>query len=317
MIDYKILKQKLKLLDPSTIVLISGHKNADYDSITSSLALAHILTKLGYTAYALIEEKDLDKTDWLNTSLVISNYDSDEPFNFIMLDANRKERLGSYSRLFDKAVITINIDHHEANENEATYTFVDEKISSTAEIIAHLAKEFSGILDKEIATLLYAGIVSDTSSFYKRTTPTTMRIASTLLEYDVDSSYVVKKTCKNISLRDATILSHMFANLEHDILHYIVIDRKDEIFTHVPYGVLFKKCASYIYEIRDIDIFGLFVIELDGSVSGLLRSNCDTDVDELARSFGGGGHKKAAGFEINAGIEYVLGTIKEYLRTHS
>lgn len=317
MIDYKILKKKLELLEKGTVVLIAGHKNADYDSITSCLALSYILSKLGYVSYVLLEDKDLDKTNWLNTTPVITSYLSDKPFNFIMLDADRKERLGSFQKLFDAAETTITIDHHEANKNEATYTFVDEKISSTAEIIANLAKEFPDILDKNIATLLYAGIVSDTSSFYKRTTPSTMKIASTLLEYDVDNSFVIKNTTKNISLREATILSHMFANLVYDEFHYIIVDRKEEIFTHVPYGVLFKKCASYIYEIRDIDVFGLFVIELDGSVSGLLRSNCETDVDELARSMGGGGHKKAAGFEINLGIECIIGNVKKYLHSQS
>jgi c-di-AMP phosphodiesterase-like protein len=62
MIDYKTLKQQLELLDKSTVVLIAGHKNADYDSISSCIALAHILTKIGYVSYALLEEKDLDKT---------------------------------------------------------------------------------------------------------------------------------------------------------------------------------------------------------------------------------------------------------------
>ena len=154
MIDYKILRQKLELLSKSTVVLIAGHKNADYDSISSCIALASILTKQGYTAYALVEEQDLEKATLFDVSLVITSYPEDKPFNFIMLDANRKERLGRFEKLFDKAEITINIDHHEANENESTYTFVDEKISSTAEIIANLTKEIPNSLDKEICFML-------------------------------------------------------------------------------------------------------------------------------------------------------------------
>jgi phosphoesterase RecJ-like protein len=192
MIDYKILRQKLELLPKSTIVLIAGHKNADYDSIGSCIALAHILTKLGYAAYALLEDKDMSKAEWLNTSLVINEYTAEQPFNFILLDSPRKERLGKFEPLFDKALLTICIDHHEIQKCEATYTFVDEYISSTAEIIANLAKGYANIMDKNIATHLYAGIVSDTNSFYRRVIPSTMTVASMLMQYNVDNTFVVK-----------------------------------------------------------------------------------------------------------------------------
>ena len=317
MIIYNILKQKLELLDKSTVVLIGGHTNADYDSICSCIALAHILNKLGYTAYALIEERDMDKTDWINTTVIKSDYPLDQAFNFILLDANRKSRLGSFEPLFDKAQTTINIDHHEANKKEADYIFVDEYMSSTAEIIATLAKEYPGILDKAIATLLYAGIVSDTNSFYRRVHPSTMKIASMLMQYNVDSTFVVKHACRNMTLRDATILSHMLRQLTYDELHYIVLYRNETILRDVPYHTIFKKCASFVYDLVDINVFGLFLIELDGSISGLLRSNCNMNVDELARTFGGGGHKKAAGFETNLSIDHILCFVKEYVHSHS
>lgn len=314
MIDYKILRQKLELLPISTVVLIAGHKNADYDSICSCIALSHILTKLGYNAYALIESKDASKAEWLNTSLVINEYSIDKPFNFILLDSPRKERLGKFEPLFDKAQMTICIDHHEILKCEATYTFVDEHISSTAEIIATLAKGYPNILDKNIATLLYAGIVSDTNSFYRRVTPSTMTIASMLMQYNVDNTFVVKNTSRNLSLRDATIISHMLRHLEYDTLHFIVLDRKDNLISNITYDTLFKRCASFIYDLRDIDIFGLFLIELDGSVSGLLRSNTHVNVDGIAKEFGGGGHKKAAGFETSEDIEIILEKVKKLIK---
>lgn len=73
-------------------------------------------------------------------------------------------------------------------------------------------------------------------------------------------------------------------------------------------------CIIYIYEISDIKLFGLFLIELDGSISGLLRSNCDIDVDTIARKFGGGGHKKASGFENNMNIDDILKELKEFIQ---
>ncbi len=318
MIDYKILKQQLELLPQSTVVLIAGHNNADYDSITSCIALAKILSKLGYTAYALIEKVDMDKTYWLDTSCVLNTYDENQEFNFIMIDANRKERLGRFEQLFDNARTTICIDHHEGGNNESSYSFIDSNISSSAEIIAHLVNEtddliYNSILDEEISTLLYAGIAADTNSFYKRVTPQTMLIASMLLYHGANGSLAIRNVCKNMSLREATILSKMFNNIVFDELHYVVIDRHEDFFRNVPYSTLFKKCAAYLYELVDVKVFGLFLIELDGSVSGVLRSNCDINVNELATSLGGGGHKKAAGFETSEDIEVVLAKVKSYI----
>ncbi len=318
MIDYKNLKQQLELLPQSTVVLIAGHKNADYDSITSSIALAKILSKLGYTAYALIEKADMDKTYWLDTSCVLNTYDENQEFNFIMLDANRKERLGRFEQLFDNARTTICIDHHEGGNNESNYSFIDKDISSTAEIISHLVNEsddsiYNSILDEEISTLLYAGIAADTNSFYKRVTSQTMLIASILLYHGANGALAIRNVCKNMSLREATILSKMFNNITFDELHYVVIDRHDEFFRNVPYSTLFKKCAAYLYELIDVKVFGLFLIELDDSVSGVIRSNCEIDVDALATSLGGGGHKKAAGFETSEDIEIVLTKVKSYI----
>lgn len=318
MIDYVSLKQTIDKLDNDKVILVAGHKNADYDSICSSLALTYLLNKLGKKSYTLLDKSDMEKTYWLNTEYITTEYSLDASFNFILLDANRKNRLGIFENLFDKAKITINIDHHEDNKNEASFVFVDENISSTAEIICNLIREYTDdLLDKEIATLIYSGIVSDTNSFYKRTTPNTMRIASHLLEYGIDATYIIKHTCKNISLEESNILADMIKNIQYNNLHYIVLDRNNEMYKDVPYNTIFKKCASYIYEISDIRILGIFLIELDGSVSGLLRSNCDIDIDVIAKKFGGGGHKKASGFETNMKINDILKDLNEYIAKNS
>lgn len=312
MINYLLLKNTIDSLDEKPI-LIAGHKNADYDSICGCLALTRVLNKLGKTAYTLIEEKDMEKTYWLNTRSIICEYTLKANFNFILLDANRKNRLGVFESLFDAATTTINIDHHEDNKNDATHTFIDENISSVCEILYNLIKEYDNILDKEIASLLYSGIASDTNSFYKRTTPATMMSASKLLEYGVDAPFVIKHTCKNMNLEESYVLADMIKKIKYDSFHYIVLDRKNEFYKKVPYNTIFKKCASYIYEIIDISVLGIFLIELDGSVSGLLRSNCDINVDIIAKELGGGGHKKASGFETTENLTTVISKVKQYI----
>ena len=318
MINYITLKETIDNIDNNTTILISGHTNADYDSICSSLALACFLNKLGKTTYVLLDKKDMDKTYWLDTKYIINEYDytlstNNKNYVFILLDANRKSRLGAFVELFEKAKFTINIDHHENNANEADYVFTDETMSSVSEILFNLMSLYERIIDKEIATYLYSGMASDTNSFYKRTTPNNMLIASKLLEYGIDAEHVINKTCKTLSLDEANILADMIKNITYNKLHYIVLNRNNPLYTTVPYSTIFKKCASYIYEICDIKVLGIFLIELDGSVSGLLRSNYNIDVDSLAKEFGGGGHKKASGFETMIDICEIISRTINYV----
>ena len=315
MIDYKKLKEVINNLSNENLILLGGHKNTDYDSICSTLSLTIFLNKIGKKALMLLEEKDYDKLKWFdNFNFIISEYNGTDKYNFILLDSNRKSRLGIFEKHFDNASIKINIDHHEDNKNESNYIFVEENISSTCEIIYNLISEYENMIDKDIATLLYAGIASDTNSFYKRVTPNTMEVASNLLKYNIDSEYIVKNVCKNMTLDESKILADMINNIKYDGFHYIVLDRNNELYKGIDYSVIFKKCASIIYEISDIKVLGLFLKDLDGSISGLFRSNCEVDVDKLAKDLGGGGHKKASGFENNLDIDNILDISKEYIK---
>ena len=315
MIDYKKLKEVIDNLSNDNLILVGGHKNTDYDSICSTLSLTIFLNKIGKKALMLLEEKNYDKLKWFgNFNFIINEYNGTDKYNFILLDSNRKSRLGIFEKYFDNSSIKINIDHHEDNKNESNYIFVDENISSTCEIIYNLISEYENMIDKDIATLLYAGIASDTNSFYKRVTPNTMEVVSNLLKYNIDSEYIVKNVCKNMTLGESKILADMIHNIKYDGFHYIVLDRNNELYKGIDYSVTFKKCASIIYEISDIKVLGLFLKELDGSISGLFRSNCEVDVDKLAKDLGGGGHKKASGFENNLDIDNILDISKEYIK---
>lgn len=315
MINYKELKQVIDNLENEDLILLAGHKNTDYDSICSTLSLTIFLNKIGKKAFMLLEEKDYDKLNWFNKfDFIISEYKGLDKYNFILLDSNRKSRLGIFEKYFDNANIKINIDHHEDNKKESDYIFVDENISSTSEIIFNLITEYENIIDNDIATLLYAGIASDTNSFYKRVNSNTMLVASNLLKYNIDGTYIIKNVCKNMTLNESKILADMISNIKYDGFHYIILDRNNSLYKNIDYSVIFKKCASIIYEITDIEVLGLFLKELDGSISGLFRSNCEVDVDKPAAMLGGGGHKKASGFENNMNVNEVLEISKEYIK---
>ena len=112
--SYKEMKKIIKNIPKDKSIIIAGHENADMDSIGSSLALAYFLDKLGNTDVSvLIDKKDMYKIQWFNNNTFITENVQKKDYVFIMVDLNRKKRLGIFENYFDDADLTLNIDHHE------------------------------------------------------------------------------------------------------------------------------------------------------------------------------------------------------------
>lgn len=173
-------------------VYVVGHKNADMDSLCSSLALTYLLKKLGKSAKALVEKKDIDKLKYFNFDENITSIISSSDYTIILVDANRISRLNScFEEYYKNAKVTINIDHHNGNDTNADYILSVEDISSTCEIIYNLCEEMKIEIDKLMAEFLFVGIISDTDLFYNRTNQKTLSIASSLVSKKIDNKYLI------------------------------------------------------------------------------------------------------------------------------
>lgn len=311
--SYNEMKCVLEKIPDKKPIIIAGHENADMDSIGASLSMAYFLENLGKKDITvLIEEKDFYKIKWFNNMKFIASNIEKENYVFIMVDLNRKNRLGKYEKFFSEADYTINIDHHEANKKESKYILENADISSTCEIIYNLMNLFDKKIDKNIATLLYAGILTDTSGFSHRLTPETLKIAGELLKFDIDYKYITKKTLLERSIPEIKALSKILGNINFDVFHYVVMDRKDPIFKDLEYSQLFKKMVPILKNIENVDVMGIFLIE-DDKVFGEYKANADIDVSKLAIQLGGGGHKNSAGFTSMLPFEEVIRISKDYI----
>lgn len=312
--SYEEIKNILVNIPEEQPIIISGHENADMDSIGASLALAHFLNDIGKKdVNVLISEKDMYKIMWFNNNKFISTNVEKENYVLIMVDVDRKQRLAEFESYFDKANIVINIDHHESNKKHAKYLLIDERISSTCEILFNLFSCFDKKLNKEIASLLYAGILTDTTCFSHRLTAKTMKIISSLLEYEIDYQYITKKTYLERSMLEIYALSKILNSIKYDVFHYVVIDKKEPVFSSLEYSMLFKKMVPILKNIQEVKVLGIFLIDGD-KVFGEFKSNIDIDVSVLARELGGGGHRKSAGFTSSLSLEKILKISKKYIQ---
>lgn len=223
---------------------------------------------------------------------------------FICLDCGDEERLGFSAPLFEQAKRTYCIDHHISNTGFAQDSYVVPDASSTSELVYNLL-EYEKI-SIQTASALYLGIVHDTGVFqYSCAGPSTFRMAAALLEKGVDAprliqdTYYEKTYAQNQILGRALLESILFM---HGTCIATYITKKTMDF----YGVKAKDLDGIVSQLRvtkGVEV-AIFMYELEPRLYKVsLRSKDKIDVSKIAKYFGGGGHKKAAGLTM-AGTSY-------------
>lgn len=310
----KIKQVKDILTNLDNPIYIAGHVKPDQDSIGSCLALARFLNSIGKKAYVLLDDKDREIINWQNDYSLIVNKIHDNNFNFIALDLNEKKRLGKFEIYFDKALYTINIDHHQDNKHEANFTLSIPGISSTCEMIYSIIESYG----KEhfsipICESLYAGILNDTNCFTRRLSPQTLKITQKLINKGIDYPFIIKKTLKERTMYEFKALAKLINQIQYDGFHYAIIDMQDENFKELSHNQIVKKLAEDLRTIEGMDVF-ILLIKKNNIITSKCMSNSSENADKIASLFGGGGHKKEAGFTIeNLSIDEIISKIKIFL----
>lgn len=296
---------------------ISGHVRPDGDCIGACMG-TYLYLKKRYPdkrvdvfleripdEYGFI--KDIDKVrDTFETD--IESYDL-----FIVLDCS-KDRTGDAEKFFDNAKKTLNIDHHMTNSGTGDYCYVMPEASSACELVVDCLDESE--FDTEIAKSLYMGIVTDTGVFkYSNTSPKTMVTASRLIGYGFDHGALIDRVffektylqnqilgralLESILLMDGKCIVSVISKQTMDFYGARSSDLEGIVSQmNLTVGV---ECALFMYEIAPLEY----------KVS--LRSNGNVDVAEIAKLFGGGGHKRAAGCTVNGTQHDVINNITKYI----
>jgi len=311
MIDEKINEVKEILKDKKKISIVC-HRNPDGDAYGSSLALYHFLKdKHDVTVISpndcpnflkwlpgekdiVILEKNIDKA----TKIL---KDSDVVFT---LDFNALHRTGSTTQKVLENIhpTFIMIDHHQQPDAYAKIQFSDTTKSSTCEMVYDFIDDLgdSNKINKEIATCIYTGIMTDTGSFrFPSTTPKTHRIVANLLEKGADNAKIYNNVMDNNSLDRMKLLSKALGNLEllkEYKTAYITLSQDELNHFNFEKGDT-EGFVNYALSIKDV-VFAVIFIEdrQQGIIKMSFRSKGKFSVNEFARKhFNGGGHTNAAG----------------------
>lgn len=297
-------EQAKNLIEHSQNILLTMHERMDGDDGGSVLALLHQLEKMGKNVEAAIKKGVPKSLSFLPGSHKIADDITHENYDLIITcGCGTIERTGS-EKIKNLNLKIINIDHHPDNKMFGDVNMVNSAKSSVAELVYDFFKHNGWKITKEVATCLLTGIITDTGSFrHSNTQSSTFKSAGELMRNGADLNLIIKNTYKNKTQKDLTAWGKAFKNTyfdEKSKIIYAVMTEEDltKLDSSLPQNVFegFVETLNTVPEAK----FAMFLKQDGGIIKGSLRSETKkgVDVSEVARVFGGGGHKLAAGFSV-------------------
>lgn len=318
--NYPSSKSILEEIKKSVNILINVHRNPDLDSIGSATALYQALTKIFKKKVTLVCPHEIPENfKFLEGSGIVKviNFSS---FDFSPYDLFLIADSGSYDVVTGDKNITlpdikkIIIDHHQTNDwKDHVSKTLDIESSSTAEVVYLTLLDWGITIDPGIATSIFAGIAGDTVFFkYEKNAKKTFGIATELLNLGADKDKIVEHSFDSFDLGLIQLIGEFLTNMQKgDGYIYSILDNETFIKFGRQRGAREIVANLFARSIKGFD-FGIMAIEYEKDKFAVsFRSKKDTDVSILAKKFGGGGHKNAAGATIHGNIDQVIRKIKD------
>jgi len=294
-------------------ILIISHKNPDGDTLSSACALMQYLQSCNKDHQAFCATPinknlaflphlehfsttpEIFKKDFFDVVVVFDSGD--------LLYAGVEDYLDN----LDYSPTIINIDHHPTNQFYGHHNLVVPSAASTTEVLYRFFQINDVEIDKNLATCLLTGIVTDTGHFSNpSTSASSLKIASRLMNAGANLRLIQGWTLKNKTLNGlklwGQVLSRLQKNEELDIATTIIT--KEDVEKNKISDEEIEGLANFLNNLSGAKVIMVLREKDDGVIKGSLRTtSSEVDVSELAKIFGGGGHAKAAGFSINGKLE--------------
>ncbi len=271
-------------------VAVTTHVGADGDAIGASAALVRLMRALGASAVFCHAEEVPSYLRWMLPEEIFTELP--DGYDLLVVDTSRADRAGVP---VPEAGARLNLDHHEDNPFYGEYNLVNPRAAASAEIVADLYAELGVPMDKEAAEAIYAGIRTDTGDFrFRNISPRAHELVADLLRSGVVPAEVHERINRRGSLEQLRIVGVSLANAER-YGEVLISTVNNADYERTGAGELdSKEAIDQLRSVAGIDVVA-HLREVPEGTKGSLRSE-RFDVGEIARLFGGGGHKLAAGY---------------------
>lgn len=310
----------LEEINKAEKIVIITHENPDGDAIGSSLAMKLALNQLGKNADVIIPEfpKTFEFLPGINEVKKESNI---EKYDLaIALDCASIKLLNGFTKYFDNATVKVAIDHHSSNAMFADYNYVDQDAPACAQLLLVVFSYFNINVTKDIGTCILAGIITDTGGFrYEGVTADTFRFVAELCEKGIKVTQVysqvyASKTRAKFELHRIALNRLEF--LEDGKIAFTYVTKADEEQVEAKNGD-YDGIVENGRDVEGVEV-SVFLRETDKGIKVSLRSKNYVNASEVAMMFGGGGHLRAAGCNIQGTIDQaknqIINRVKCYLK---
>lgn len=302
--------QAKKLIENAENILILAHRRPDGDTLGTSCALYLALEKTGKSCTMACADSPAERFAFLpEINKFVKDFNPSVYDLLILADAADLKMVtyqNIYPDLFSGGVPIIIFDHHHSNEGvNGAVNLIDAKAASSSVIMHKFFKFMNFHITPQMATCLLAGIYNDTGSFmHSNVSKETLEIAAELMSRGAKTSIIIKNMFKNTPVSTLRLWGRVLENLKitEDGAAISVLLAKD----FEECGARSSEAGGIIEKMNSIpDVkFAVLLHETGSSVKGSMRTNRDDiDVAKIASLFGGGGHRKAAGFVLPGRIE--------------
>jgi phosphoesterase RecJ-like protein len=307
--------------------ILTVHETPDGDALGSQYAMLRALDKMGKTARIFNADPAPVKFSFVAAEGVFRVLKSAEElpadiedYCLLILDVNDINNIGNVVRLVLPRVREyFIIDHHDSETDTLSGNLIQQSASSTAEILFQVFQEMKIEIDFDMAQALYMAIVYDTGSFiYPKTTALTFDIARQLVCLGVNPNQVYAHVYESNSTPSLRLMSRVLSTLELEMNNGVAIQTMTRE-TILEAGAQYEEADQLInipLRSREVKVSVFFKENLEGVKRCSLRSKGNIDVAVIAHSFGGGGHKTAAGFKCTQPFDglkkKILASLKGY-----
>ncbi len=314
------------LATPQKIVITTHHK-PDGDAMGSSLGLYNYLIQQGHHTTVITPTDYPDFLSWMpgNPEVMIYTDKKEEAAVLIAdadlifcLDFNNLSRINEMGELVRAAkAYKIMIDHHLEPEDFDDYRHWDINACAAAQLVYSFIVDIlnnKALINKDVATCLYTGIMTDSASFrLPNTTSTVHRVVADLIDAGAPNSRIHELVYNSASENRLRFLGHCLTNCLEVLPEFntaiITVNKQDiekyDVNTGDTEGIV-----NYALSIASIRL-AAFIVERADKVKLSLRSKGDFPANEICKLyFSGGGHRNAAGGQSSASLQDVVNQFK-------
>ena len=311
----QLKKVLLESLEPGISVGIMSHVEPDGDGFCASVALQRFLLERGMQSEILVDpDSNLERFSMFMQNVKLQVFDGSQAYDLlVILDCNSYSRINSRAEAVKNSRKVILVDHHvpENGVIDTDFSFVDTSAVSAGAILFDALKEEIQALPAEarkaVASCIYVSIINDTNNFINNNTNAKVfRLSAELTDLGISPARIYKQFYMNHAALEMRFVGEVLSTIE---LHHggrilfmhstLKMQQRNDLDAESIMNI-----TRWVQGVRDIDIVAYFREDSPGEYKLSLRSPW-VDVNAVAASYGGGGHKSASGATVQGNLESI------------